>query len=348
MKCSKAAPYLPLLADNRLDEPLAGKVRAHVQSCPACQAELADLQSALEFLHSAPPVKPSPEFKSAIIAAAGPELARRSARAAKRLRRPVPVWDRPAFRWALAPAAALLVLVGTWLYVLMPQAPPGMTVATAPPAAVTAPEHAMATAAPAEEVKEALEAIASTAPGRTVRRTLARVVGPRRARQPVTRARRAMTAMTSPTAAPTASSTSSEPTAVPFPATTGQVRPRVTEAGPVADTVKGPSDLIAAKPKSTSARPYSAKTGKVVTSGLAGGLLANDVVLSDAIADAVVETTIETLTPRGPSYKDLPRITFADARQADQPERRGPGYDDLPRLKFPSPAPKKDSSTDTE
>ncbi len=349
MKCSKVIPYLPLLADNRLDEPLAGRVWAHVQGCPACQAELADLRSALEFLHGAPPVKPSPEFKNAIMAAAGPELARRSARAAKRLRRPVPVWDRPAFRWALAPAAALLVLVGTWLYVLMPQAPPGTTVATVPSAAVTAPERAMVTAAPAEEVKEALEAIAGTAPARTMRRTLAKVVGPRRVRRPTTPTRPIMAAPTPPASAAMASHMLSEPAAA-FPATTGQVQPRVTEVGPVADTVEAPSDLIAAKPKSTSARPYRAETGKVVTSGLAGGLLANEVVLSDAIADAIAETTVETLTPRGPSYKDLPRLAFAKAKpkRADQPETRGPGYDDLPRLKFPSRAPKNDSTTDND
>ncbi len=347
MKCSKVIPHLSLLVDNRLEEPLRGKVWAHVRTCPACQAELADLRSALEFLHSTPPVEPSREFKNAIMAAAGPELARRSARAAKRLRRPIPIWDRPALRWALAPAAALLVLVGTWLYVLMPQAPPGITVASTPNIATTVPEHAMVTATPAEEVKEALQAIADTAPGRTMRRTLASVVGPRRARRPVAPARPVTALVASPAGTASVSDTPSEPTAGSFPATTGQVRPRVTEAGPVADTAKAPSDLIAAKPKSTSARPYRAKTGNDVTSGLAGGLLANEVVLSDAIAEAVTETTLETLTPRGPSYKDLPRIAFTHVKpkRADQPETRGPGYDDLPRLRFPSPAAPKDTGS---
>lgn len=334
MNCKKAAPWLPLLADNRLDEPLRGQVEAHVQGCTACQTELGDLRRAVEFLHAARRPEPSRDFKNAIMASAGPELAKRSARVTRRLRRPVPVWDRPAVRWALAPVTAVFVLLGAWLYAIAPQTP--VPIVRSTPASTSG---SVAAITPTEEINVAANRIAESAAGQAVTGAIRRVMGIPRERAPMpTPQFRMMVAAPAPPAASTV------PAPKPFPATTGRVQPRLTESGPVGYAGSAPTDLIASTPKSTHARPYMAETGDEVASGLAGGLIANEVVLSDVITKVAAESAVTTLTPRGPSYRDVPRLAFS-APKAKTIAPGAPTYDDVPRLVFPgSSAPATDGA----
>jgi hypothetical protein len=107
---------LLLLAAGEASPELAESVRRHAAECPACAEALRLLRDGLEAVGRLPPLEPSGLAVERTIAAAGPALRRRRARAMPLLRR---------FRPYLAAAAVVGIALGISALLREPSVSPG-------------------------------------------------------------------------------------------------------------------------------------------------------------------------------------------------------------------------------
>jgi negative regulator of sigma E activity len=67
MNCQSCSEKLAEFSDGRLGEKDAAEVRAHVEGCPECAAELGSVRSVLAALDALPSPRPSPRLRAAVM-----------------------------------------------------------------------------------------------------------------------------------------------------------------------------------------------------------------------------------------------------------------------------------------
>jgi hypothetical protein len=67
MTCQSCREHMAELADGRLDEKAAAPIRAHIEGCAACRAELETLSRTLSVLDSVPSAAPSHRLRAAVM-----------------------------------------------------------------------------------------------------------------------------------------------------------------------------------------------------------------------------------------------------------------------------------------
>lgn len=140
MKCEAVQERMMEWMDGRLSPDLANELKAHVDACPGCQAELAATQRFARLLDRPPPVSPSPALRAKVFADIAAEMTgHRPAAASVRAEEPpappqaAPSDGRP--RWLRLPllqAAIACALVAAGYWAGLRRAQPGVAAANAP------------------------------------------------------------------------------------------------------------------------------------------------------------------------------------------------------------------------
>ncbi|HZZ56771.1 MAG TPA: zf-HC2 domain-containing protein [Opitutaceae bacterium] len=133
MKCEAVQERMMEWMDGRVPPDLANELKAHVDACPGCQAELAATQRFARLLDRPPAVSPTPELRKGVYAMIAEEMAGAPAPARRAEPRPA----RPAWAWLRLPAvqalaACALVAAGYLAGLRRAPAPTPPTAASAP------------------------------------------------------------------------------------------------------------------------------------------------------------------------------------------------------------------------
>lgn len=138
MKCEAVQERMMEWMDGRVPPDLANELKAHVDACPGCQAELAATQRFARLLDRPPAASPSPQLRQGVYAMIAEEMAGAAAPG----RRPEPTPARRAWAWLRLPAVqavAACALVAAGYLAGVRRAP-----APTPPAAAPATQQDVA------------------------------------------------------------------------------------------------------------------------------------------------------------------------------------------------------------
>ncbi len=125
MNCEKTREYMIELIDGRLAGPAGDEVRAHLEACPACRAELGELRETLAALDRLPAPEPSPRLRERVLAAV--EREKRSLHSAPT---PAPLTRRRSWLFPATQALAACGLLALGFFIGTRRAPPGADLAT--------------------------------------------------------------------------------------------------------------------------------------------------------------------------------------------------------------------------
>lgn len=126
MNCQKTSPILSDYLDGRLDVSTEGMIRAHLQTCRACEQELTGLRKTVNLLTAFEPTRLSREFDAKLFArldALDRSGGRRKHSGRSRWLNPGLLTHSAVWKWTAAAGTAAVASLAVWQLAPMPASP---------------------------------------------------------------------------------------------------------------------------------------------------------------------------------------------------------------------------------